>query len=103
MFRLTRPIPAAAALAAVLLAAPPAAAQRTSADSIVSAPVTDLRYEVTVDRTTLALRRLRVATSFTVAGAAPVVLSLPAWTPGAYEISNFASRVSGFAAAQSGA
>jgi predicted metalloprotease with PDZ domain len=90
--------------AAVLVAIGPtqSAAQRTGADSMVSAPVTSLRYEVSADRAALAARRLRVATTFDVAGDAPVVLSLPAWTPGAYEISNFARWVSGFAATQDG-
>ncbi|MDQ2950748.1 MAG: hypothetical protein M3R54_00630, partial [Chloroflexota bacterium] len=73
------------------------------ADSTRSAPVSDLRYDVTADRAALALRRLGVATSFTVSTTEPVVLSLPAWTPGAYEISNFARRVVGFAATQGGA
>jgi predicted metalloprotease with PDZ domain len=35
-------------------------------------------------------------------GTAPVVLSLPAWTPGAYEISNFARWVVGFEATGDG-
>jgi predicted metalloprotease with PDZ domain len=93
-------IPLAALLAAPLAAR--VAAQRAPADSTTSALVSDLRYEVTADRAALASRRLRVATSFTVSGAAPVVLSLPAWTPGAYEISNFANRVTGFGASQDG-
>ncbi len=37
--------------------------------------------------------------SFDVAGPGPVLLSLPAWTPGAYEIGNFARSVVGFTAA----
>jgi predicted metalloprotease with PDZ domain len=81
----------------------PLVAQRAAADSTLSAPVTDMRYEVTVDAAALATRRLRVATSFTVSGTSPVVLSLPAWTPGAYEISDFANRVIGFGATQGGA
>jgi predicted metalloprotease with PDZ domain len=36
--------------------------------------------------------------TFTAAGREPVVLSLPAWTPGAYEISNYARFVLDFAA-----
>jgi predicted metalloprotease with PDZ domain len=102
MFRIPASRPALLGLGATLLGAP-LVAQRASADSTVSAPVTDVQYEVTVDKTTLAMRRLRVATSFTASGASPVVLSLPAWTPGAYEISNFANRVGGFGASQSGA
>ncbi|HET9013713.1 MAG TPA: hypothetical protein VFN38_17940, partial [Gemmatimonadaceae bacterium] len=101
MFR-AFPRRALSVLAATMLAAP-LAAQGAPADSSLSAPVTDLRYEVVADRAALALRRLRVTTTFAVSGASPVVMSLPAWTPGAYEISNFASRVVGFGASQSGA
>jgi len=36
--------------------------------------------------------------SFEVGGTGPVLLSLPAWTPGAYEISNYARWVVGFTA-----
>lgn len=95
---------ALSALAAGLLGTggAPLAAQRSAPDSSISAPVSDMQYEVTVDGAALATRRLRVATSFTVSGATPVVLSLPAWTPGAYEIGDFANRVIGFGAAQSG-
>jgi predicted metalloprotease with PDZ domain len=101
---MSRPAALQRLCAAVLLAIGPtrSAAQRTAADSMVSAPVTALRYEVTADRAALAARRLRVTTSFDVAGEGPVVLSLPAWTPGAYELSNFARWVSGFAATQEG-
>jgi predicted metalloprotease with PDZ domain len=83
--------------------ATPLAAQRSAADSAVSATVSDMRYEVTVDAAALATRRLRVATSFAVSGTSPVVLSLPAWTPGAYEISYFANRVINFGATEGGA
>src|SRR5450759_2676921 len=40
--------------------------------------------------------------TFTVGGADPVLLSLPKWTPGAYEIDNFARDVSNFSAEQAG-
>ena len=40
--------------------------------------------------------------TFTVGGSAPVILSLPSWTPGAYEISNFARNISGFSAEEAG-
>ena len=91
-----------AVVAALLL---PAAldAQGAAADSLVSAPVTNIHYDVRADRAALAARRLQVTTSFDVAGGGAVVLSLPAWTPGAYEISNFARWVSGFGATQNGA
>jgi predicted metalloprotease with PDZ domain len=86
----------------LLLLAPALGAQSTTADSLVSAPVTNLHYEVTADRAALAARRLHVTATFDVAGGGAVVLSLPAWTPGAYEISNFAKWVSGFGASQNG-
>ncbi|HYC31587.1 MAG TPA: PDZ domain-containing protein [Gemmatimonadales bacterium] len=63
-----------------------------------SAPVTDLRYEVTFDSATAARRTLKVSLTFNVAGPGPVLLSFPAWTPGSYEINNFARWVSGFEA-----
>jgi predicted metalloprotease with PDZ domain len=68
-----------------------------------SAPISAMRYEVTADKDALATRRLHVTTSFDVADDAIVLLSLPAWTPGAYEITNFAKWVSGFHATESGA
>jgi predicted metalloprotease with PDZ domain len=102
MIRLTFIRFGAAALA-VVLSGPAAVAQRAPADSSISAPVANLRYEVRADRPSLAARRLRVSTSFDVAGTTPVVLSLPAWTPGAYEISNFSKWVKGFGATQNGA
>ena len=64
-----------------------------------SAPVADVRYEVTFDAASALSRTLHVEMSFTVAGRDPVLLSLPAWTPGAYEITGFARWVSSFAAA----
>jgi predicted metalloprotease with PDZ domain len=94
----------ALALAATLLARP-LGAQRSPTDTPQlpmpgSAPVEGMRYEITVDRAGLAARRLHVVTSFDVGGTDAVALSLPAWTPGAYEIVNFARTVSGFGARQ---
>lgn len=77
-------------------------AQGTSADSTTSAPVSNIHYEVRADRAALAARRLHVTTTFDVSAGGAVVLSLPAWTPGAYEISNFAKWVSSFGATQNG-
>ena len=89
-----------AVVLASLCAASPALAQRAASEVPASAPVTGVRYEVTADRAGLAEHRLHVVTSFGVAGTAPVLLSLPAWTPGAYEIVNFARTVSEFGATQ---
>ncbi|MEO5815902.1 MAG: hypothetical protein ABIT20_11550 [Gemmatimonadaceae bacterium] len=77
-------------------------AQRAAPDSMTSAPITAIRYEVTADNPALAAQRLGVSTSFDVAGDGAVLLSLPAWTPGAYEISNFARNVSNFRPTQEG-
>jgi predicted metalloprotease with PDZ domain len=107
------PFAAAAALLASLSFAPPLAAQRIptgtpqlspaepqDATPLRSAPISAVRYEVTADRAVLGEHRLHVVTTFGVSGTAPVALSLPDWTPGAYEIVNFARTVSGFAAVQ---
>ncbi len=91
---------ARAALLASTALALPLGAQRAAPEGLQSAPITDVRYEVTVNRATLGARQLHVVTTFGVASTAPVLLSLPAWTPGAYEISNFARQVSRFGAQQ---
>lgn len=82
------------ALAALAPAASPAqrAAPATQA-SHQSAPISGIVYDVTFDSAAAARREMHVAMSFTVASDAPVVLSIPAWTPGAYEISYFSRRV----------
>jgi len=68
-----------------------------------SAPVSDLRYDLAFTSATAQAQSLTVTTRFQVAGTDPVLLSLPSWTPGAYEVSNFARRVSSFAVTQGGA
>jgi predicted metalloprotease with PDZ domain len=62
----------------------------------VSAPITNVRYAVTFDQSTVRSRSLRVSMTFNVAGTDPVLLSLPSWTPGAYEISDYVRKVTGF-------
>jgi predicted metalloprotease with PDZ domain len=59
-------------------------------------------YQITFDRSTAPARTLGVAMRFTADQAGPLELSLPAWTPGAYEISNYARQVSSFGATASG-
>ncbi len=71
------------------------AAERASRQS---ASVGDIRYDVAFNPALAAQRVLRVSMRFSVAGNEPVLLSLPAWTPGAYEISNFARNVRSFSA-----
>jgi predicted metalloprotease with PDZ domain len=81
----------------LLLVASSVIAQQPNRDT-VSAPIRDIRYDVTFTRANAARRTIDVTMRFNVAGAGPVVLSLPAWTPGAYEISNFVRWVDGFEA-----
>jgi predicted metalloprotease with PDZ domain len=64
--------------------------------------VSGMHYELTFDAAAAAARSLGVVTRFQVDAAGPVELSLPAWTPGAYEVSNFARKVAAFAASQGG-
>ncbi|HET7232939.1 MAG TPA: PDZ domain-containing protein [Longimicrobium sp.] len=96
-----------AALAAALLLAPAAlSAQRAptaAAGTQMSAPISNVRYEVTFNAETAKDRLLNVEMTFDASSAAPVLLSLPVWTPGAYEVSNFSHWVSGFGATQRGA
>lgn len=68
------------------------------------APVvaTNLRYEITFDSANAERRSVRVGMEFDVPRAGPVLLSLPAWTPGAYELSNYARKVSSFSATSGG-
>ena len=64
-----------------------------------AAAVSNVRYQLTFDSTTARQRALQVRMRFEVPSAAPVLVSIPAWTPGAYEISNYARNVSAFSAA----
>src|SRR5215472_5711596 len=84
-----------AAAVVLSLAAYRAAAQTTPNDTI-SAPIHDVHYDVTFQRAEGEHRVVAVSMSFTTAGTAPVLLSLPAWTPGAYEIANFARWLTDF-------
>ncbi|TFG49834.1 MAG: hypothetical protein E4H38_04410, partial [Gemmatimonadales bacterium] len=64
----------------------------------VSAPIANIQYDITFNRETAARRRLAVEMRFDVTGKGDVILSLPAWTPGAYEMTWFARWVSDFQA-----
>jgi predicted metalloprotease with PDZ domain len=77
----------------------PLSAQASQTSAILS----DIRYEVTFTRANAEQREVSSAMTFTVGGNAPVILSLPAWTPGAYEVDNFARNVSNFSAEETGA
>lgn len=61
------------------------------------AAIRDVGYQVTFDSAAARQHRIRVAMSFRTETAGPVLLSLPAWTPGAYELSYFARNVEQFA------
>src|SRR5438105_14997171 len=76
---------------------------RASAQGLAtSAPITDIRYDVTFTRANGERRQVSSAMTFTVGGTEPVLLSLPEWTPGAYGIDNFARNVANFAAEEAG-
>lgn len=68
-----------------------------------SAPISDVRYEITADSASVGRRQLGVTMSFRVNGTTPVVLALPAWSPGHYVLIWFARRVSQFSVEEDGA
>ncbi|NIP56474.1 MAG: M61 family metallopeptidase, partial [Gemmatimonadetes bacterium] len=65
--------------------------------------VTEVRYDVTWDRETAERSEIHVEMSFRVDHDEPVALSLPAWTPGSYELDDFAQNVRSVRARQDGA
>ena len=83
-------------LAFGLLLAAPLAAQGPLPNPAQSAPIGNVVYEVSFDSATAVQHTIKVRMTFTVNGPGDVVLSLPSWTPGAYEISNYAKYVSLF-------
>ena len=88
----------AAVIARAAIVSAPAAAQ----NGATSAPLSDIRYEVTFTRANAERRQVTSAMTFTVGGTDPVLLSLPRWAPGAYELADFARDVTGFAAEEAG-
>ncbi len=78
-------------------------AQRAATPApVVSVPVTAIDYRVEFNKETAARRTLKVEASVRLRGRGPLVLSLGAWTPGAYELSFFARNVSAFKASAGG-
>lgn len=67
-----------------------------------SAPVSDVLYDVTYSERTAQNRFIHVDMSFRTQGDGAVILSLPAWTPGSYELDNFARYITNFSAAAAG-
>ncbi len=94
-------MPRALAFSMSLMSAAVAAAQPGPRPPL-SAPVSALRFEVTLAAEQAFLQSLSVTADFRVEGREPVLLSMAAWTPGAYEIANFARQVSAFTATQGG-
>ncbi len=68
----------------------------TATGGPTSAPLANISYDVTFTRETAPARQLGVTMAFDVTGGGDVLLSLPSWTPGAYEVTNFARWVSDF-------
>ena len=85
----------------VLLAATGLSAQ-TPERALRSAPVSELRFEVVIGAEEAFLQSLKVGVRFRVEGPEVVLLSLSAWTPGSYEVANFARHLSAFTATQGG-
>src|SRR5918994_5435765 len=85
-------------LLAIALAAPLRAQAPRAAGPPISAPLANVRYEVTFDSASAAQRTLKASVTFDVGGPGHVLLSFPAWTPGSYEIANFARFLTGFTA-----
>jgi predicted metalloprotease with PDZ domain len=79
-----------------------AVAQSVPASMATSAAISGVGYHITIDSADAAQRKIRVAMTFTVASADPVLLALPAWTPGSYELTYWARNVSAFAASSGG-
>ena len=85
-----------------LVAAGRARAQGPVSGTETSAPITGIAYRITIDSAAAAQRQIHVAMTFTAASTDPVLLALPAWTPGSYELTYWARNVSGFAASSGG-
>jgi predicted metalloprotease with PDZ domain len=88
----------AALLFAVAFISSESDAQVQAQSALASAPIANVRYDVSFNRESAIRRTMRVEMTFDVLEQAPLLLSLPAWTPGAYEMSNFAQWLSGFSA-----
>jgi predicted metalloprotease with PDZ domain len=81
-----------------LSAQQPAAPPQTPATAALSG----VRYALAVDSAGGAARTIRVSMSFQPGGTAPISLSMSRWTPGAYELSEFARYVRRFRATGDG-
>jgi predicted metalloprotease with PDZ domain len=95
-------LPALLLMGAGVMGAGSAVAQSVPASMATSAAISGVGYHITIDSADAAQRKIRVAMTFTVASADPVLLALPAWTPGSYELTYWARNVSAFAASSDG-
>ena len=82
-------------LVLALLVAAPLAAQTRLPRSV---PLRDFTIEIHAGRAQLSEAHVDVTLRFQADSAGPVLLSMAAWTPGSYDITNYARAVSGFAA-----
>jgi predicted metalloprotease with PDZ domain len=73
-----------------------------TAAPVMSAPISGVGYHITIDSADAVQRRIRVAMTFSVSSASPVLLAIPAWTPGSYELGYWAKNISSFAATADG-
>lgn len=89
------------ALAAGALTAVSAIGAQTAPNATL--PITHVAYRVTFTKQSAAARSVASEMSFDVSSAGSVALSLPAWTPGEYEIYNHARNVSSFSASEGSA
>lgn len=80
-----------------------APALKAQSDSTRSAPISDIRYEIRFDSALAEQRIVRVSMSFDVRNNRPILLSMPAWTAGEYQIRNFARHVTDFSAGENNA
>lgn len=75
-----------------------------SAQSVpASAPIQNVHYDVTADSAAVGSHELGVTMTFSVANTKPVILALPAWSPGHYTLLWFSRRVSHFQPESNGA
>jgi predicted metalloprotease with PDZ domain len=95
-------LPALLLMGAGVMGAGSAVAQSVPASMATSAAISGVGYHIIIDSADAAQRKIRVAMTFTVASADPVLLALPAWTPGSYELTYWARNVSAFAASSDG-
>jgi predicted metalloprotease with PDZ domain len=73
------------------------------AQTTVSAPIQNVHYDVTADSAAVGSHELGVTMTFRVTSTKPVILSLPAWSPGHYTLLWFSRRVSHFQPESNGA